>query len=227
MGRRGAAARADRCARRAIRAAFDEASAPPLLAEADVVIDATDGARTKDWLNRAAVHASVALVHAAALQSEARLLVVAPGGAPCLACLFGRLQEEGGSCEDLGVWNGAVGTAGFLAAERALALLRNGPPREPAYEVLDFHWGRHMGLGAGPDSACPVCAAGASREPERLPEPTCRVGHPPTLPYAGEVDATLDLRAVSCPLTCCGRAKRSLGKRSVVTCACAWARRAR
>ncbi len=49
----------------------------------DVVVDATDGARTKDWLNHLAVRRGLPLVHAAGLRSEGRLLAVPAGGRLC------------------------------------------------------------------------------------------------------------------------------------------------
>ena len=59
-----------------------------------MLVDATDGAPTKDWLNALAVRHDLPLVHAAALRSEGRLLEVPAGGRPCLACLFGRLTRD-------------------------------------------------------------------------------------------------------------------------------------
>ena len=75
---------------------LDDTNQAARLADVDVLVDATDGARTKDWLNQLAVRRGVPLVHAAGLRSEARLLAVPARGAPCLACLFGRLEEACG-----------------------------------------------------------------------------------------------------------------------------------
>lgn len=194
-----AAALASRCdAARGVHARLDHETAGALLRDVDVVIDATDGARTKDWLNQLAVRRGVPLVHAAGLRSEARLLAVPAGGRPCLACLFGRLEEETGSCADLGVWNGVVGAIGLLAARSALALL--GTPRQagPGYHVLDLQAGRHMVLGAASDPSCPVCAQRGHEEP--YPEPAACAAPEEGADVVPPVREVLDLRGKRCPL---------------------------
>ena len=67
---------------RAEVARFDATTAPRLLAGADVVVDATDGAASKDAVHGLAVAVGLPVVHAAALGSEGRVLDVAPGGRP-------------------------------------------------------------------------------------------------------------------------------------------------
>ncbi len=187
-------------------ARLDDTNEEALLAGVDVVIDATDGAHAKDWLNQWAVRRSVPLVHAAGLRSEARLLRVPAGGKPCLACLFGRLTEETGSCADLGVWNGVVGTVGFLAAHAATAEPVQGAG---GYAVLDFESGRAMTLGARAAGGCPVCSEpGAVEAYPAAPE--CAVPAAPTadLPLEGG-DEHLDLREERCPLNLL-RARKAL-----------------
>lgn len=180
-----------------IHGRFDDESFHDHAHDVDVIVDATDGARTKDWLNHAAVHARVPLVHAAGLRSEARLLVVPPGGGPCLACLFGRLTEESASCADLGVWNGVVGTIGFLAAAAATRVLqRDLPP--PRYEVFDFDAKRTMSLEATISDTCPVCAqrpAGLEPFPDAA---SCEV--PESTASGIAADQVIDLRDVRCPM---------------------------
>ena len=86
-------------------ARFDLAGGPVLVAGADVVVDATDGAATKTLVHAVSVRAGVPFVHAAALGAEGRVLDVPPGGKPCLACLFGTLAGEGDgdTCASVGV----------------------------------------------------------------------------------------------------------------------------
>ncbi len=187
-----------------VHARLDHTNADELLREIDVVIDATDGATTKDWINQLCVRVGVPLVHAAGLRSEARMLVVPVGGKPCLACLFGRLVEETGSCADLGVWNGVVGTIGFMAAEAALALLVEHDGPTPGYVVLDFEARRSLVLGAEPDPDCPVCARPAGIEP--YPE---AVACAPLEGVAAAAARSLDLRAERCPMNLL-RARRAL-----------------
>jgi adenylyltransferase/sulfurtransferase len=133
------------------RARLDDTTAARLLAEADVVVDATDGALAKDWIHREAVRRGIPIVHAAAVGSEGRLMEVGPGGRPCLACLFGRLEQEAGSCADLGVWSGMVGAVGFLAAEAAVRRLEAPDAPSPGYWVLDAGAGRSFLASVRPD----------------------------------------------------------------------------
>lgn len=198
---------------RGIHAALDHETAPALLADVDLILDATDGAHAKDWINQLAVRRGLPLVHAAGLRAEARLLDVPAGGRPCLACLFGRLTTELGSCADLGVWNGVVGVVGFLAAHEATRMLRGGARATVGYRVLDFASGRATTLRAAADDACPLCHA-PSPALEPYPAPfDCAV---PPGPGAAPADApgaealpTLDLIAERCPMNLL-RARRAL-----------------
>ncbi len=187
---------------------LDDTNEMRVLAGASVVIDATDGAPAKDWLNAVAVRRGLPLVHAAALRSEGRVLEVPPGGRPCLACLFGRLREEGGACADLGVWPGVVGATGYLAAAAAVRRVRAPDAPSPGYLLLDRGGGRTVVLTAAPDSSCLVCARGEA-PPEPYPSvPACAVDPlAGTAPLDGE--ARLDLRDESCPLNLL-RARRAV-----------------
>ncbi len=191
---------------RGLHARLSHENVNRLLRGADVVIDATDSASTKDWLNAACVRLAVPLVHAAGLRSEGRLLVVPPGGEPCLTCLFGRLQGDLGSCADHGVWNGVVGIVGFLAAHHAVMLLLR-EARPSTYQVLDFDTGRSVSLGASPDPRCPVCGIDAERIDEMLPDADACAA--PSDPGAAPPAATVDLREERCPMNLL-RARREL-----------------
>lgn len=177
---------------------LDERNAERWIGAADVVIDATDGARTKDWLNLTAVRLGRPLVHAAGLRGEARVLGVRAGGRPCLACLFGRLEQEAGTCADLGVFGPVVAVAGFRAAQEAHALAAGvGGPAH--YEVLDLLGGRAVRLEVGADPGCPVCSAGPpALEPYPAAE-ACAAPAPAAEP-APAAAHRLDLTTERCPL---------------------------
>ncbi len=186
-----------------IHARLDSDTIDNVLDGVSVMIDATDGAQTKDWLNQLAVRTRTPFVHAAGLRSEARLMAIAAGGAPCLSCVFGRLEDDGGRCSDLGVWNGVVGAIGCLAAHRADALRRHAS--QPAYEVLDMAAGRALSLGARPRAACPVCGASSGdMAVEPFPEfvacdvPNGQASPSPTAP--GPIAHRLDLSSERCPM---------------------------
>jgi molybdopterin/thiamine biosynthesis adenylyltransferase/TusA-related sulfurtransferase len=183
---------------RGIVGRFDGGSGPPLAARADVVVDATDGAATKDLVNAVAVRAGVPFVHAAALGHEGRVLDVPAGGRPCLACLFGTgAVDDADTCAALGVMPGVVGAAGFLAAKAALARLA--APRAPSLglRVLDLAGGRGVTLSASPDGACPVCGAAAAPAAGAA---GLRALSPRRARASGAVPAgALDLRDETCP----------------------------
>ncbi|MDJ0973755.1 MAG: ThiF family adenylyltransferase [Planctomycetota bacterium] len=193
-----------------VHARLDDSNAEAILDGVDVIVDATDGARTKDWLNQLAVRRGLPLIHAAGLRSEGRLLPVPPGGAPCLACLFGRLVEETGACADLGVWNGVVGTVGFLAAQAALRCLAGDAP-EPAYTVFDFEAGSGFALGVRAAASCPVCAGGDDTVEAYPDAVACETapGDASTDENAPAPDAELDLRTERCPMNLL-RARKAL-----------------
>jgi molybdopterin/thiamine biosynthesis adenylyltransferase/TusA-related sulfurtransferase len=186
---------------------FDGESGPPLAARCDVLVDATDGAATKDLVNRVAVRASKPYVHAAALGHEGRALDVPAGGRPCLACLFGTFAtDDGDTCAALGVMPGVVGTAGFLAAQAALARLEAPDSPSAGLRVLDLASGRGVTLEAPADPACPVCGAARGDDvPAPGAGPARRGPADRETPPAG----TLDLRTETCPMNLL-RARRAV-----------------
>lgn len=202
VGRRKAEVAAGRLARPGRRVAgvvarLDGRSAASLLSGADLLIDATDGPRAKDGLNVLAVERGLPLIHAAGLRSEARLLDVPAGGHPCLACLFGRLPADTGSCADFGVWNGVVGAVGFLAAEAAVRRLTRPAAPASGYDVLDLEGRRWTRLNVPPDAGCTVCGPRAKPSGERFVDdgPPCA----DRLPASAPPDV-LDLTQERCPM---------------------------
>lgn len=190
---------------------FDETSAPGLLEGVDVVIDATDGAATKDLVSALVVEAGIPLVHAAAIGSEGRVLDGPAGGRPCIACLFGYASESGeaagDTCARVGVWPAVPGAVGALAADAAMRRLED--PRAPSggLVVLDFASPRALVLAAQPDPACPAC--GAKRRRPRPVADACGVGGPSS--HAAAPAGVLDLRGESCPMNLL-RARRAIDR---------------
>ncbi|MHC5012865.1 MAG: HesA/MoeB/ThiF family protein, partial [Planctomycetota bacterium] len=205
VGRSKAEVAADRlrCGERRTRgvwARFDDTTAGDLCRDVDLLLDATDGALTKDWINALAVRIGLPLVHAAGLRSEARILDVPAGGRPCLACLFGRLDAEQGTCADLGVWSGVVGMVGFLAAETALRRLTDEHAPSRGYAVIDLESGRAFSLAAEAAEDCPVCGEGGRPGLEPFPDvATCATGD--DRPRATKPGIpVLDLVGEACPM---------------------------
>ena len=182
---------------------FDESTASRLLRSVSVAIDATDGAATKDWVNSLVVEAGIPLIHAAAIQSEARLLVVPAGGRACIACLFGYASESadssGDTCARVGVWPSIPGAIGALAAHAALRRFESPGAPSNGLQVLDFSIPRALALGVRPDAACPAC--GASRRRPK-PAPDACAPAPERFDDAPS-SGVLDLRLEHCPMTLC------------------------
>ncbi len=224
VGRRKAVVAAERLAREGLSLdarveRFDRATAPSLLATADVVVDATDGAASKDLVHALAVRAGLPVVHAAALGHEGRLLDVPAGGRPCVACLFGvGGGEAGDTCARFGVVPSITAAVGFLAAH--VALERHARPRAPSrgLRVLDGGAGRALTLDAVADPRCPVCGAPPDAPLPALADPApCGDGGDggdvprPDAPGIHASGGVLDLRDEACPMNLL-RARRALDR---------------
>jgi adenylyltransferase/sulfurtransferase len=92
-----------------------------LLAEASLVLDATDNFETRYLLNDYAVEQGKPWIYAAAVGAYAATMNVLPGETACLACLFP--EAPGGTvetCDTAGILNTAVNLAASLAVTEAM-----------------------------------------------------------------------------------------------------------
>jgi adenylyltransferase/sulfurtransferase len=92
-----------------------------LLAEASLVLDATDNFETRYLLNDYAVEQGKPWIYAAAVGAYAATMNVLPGETACLACLFP--EAPGGTvetCDTAGIINTAVNLAASLAVTEAM-----------------------------------------------------------------------------------------------------------
>ncbi|MBD2758231.1 molybdopterin-synthase adenylyltransferase MoeB [Yimella sp. cx-573] len=146
-------------------ARVDSDNVVPLVAAADVVVDATDNFTTRFLLNDACVLLGVPLVWAAINRFDGQLTVWSPGAGPCLRCLFPVQPDPSAvpSCADagvLGVLPGLMGTA--QAGEVLKLVLGIGEPligRLAVFDALSFDWSM---LPLAADPQCAVCRADAS-----------------------------------------------------------------
>lgn len=102
-----------------------------LLADVDVVLDATDDVPTKWFLNDYCRLEGLPFCYAGAVGVAGQVLAIAAGSNPtiggCLRCLFGDLTVEecdglGSSCRAQGILGPAVGAVGFALGGEALRL---------------------------------------------------------------------------------------------------------
>jgi adenylyltransferase/sulfurtransferase len=129
------------------------------VAQADVVVDASDNFATRFALNTACVAAGKPLVSGAAIRMEAQVTVFpgTPGG-PCYRCLYPEDGTVDETCSANGVLAPLVGIIGSLQAVETIKLLTGaGTPlvgRLLLLDALDMEW---RSLKLGPDPQCPVC----------------------------------------------------------------------
>jgi adenylyltransferase and sulfurtransferase len=104
----------------------------PPLSSYDLVLDCTDNAPTRYFLNDACVQEGKTLVSGAAIRAEGWNVVWnldSPSGqslrGPCYRCVFPEpdTPQEGGRCEDEGVLGVVPGVIGVLMACEAVKLL--------------------------------------------------------------------------------------------------------
>ncbi|HEY88154.1 MAG TPA: HesA/MoeB/ThiF family protein [Thermoflexia bacterium] len=100
------------------------ANGPALIADYDLVVEATDNLASKALINELCVRARVPLVWAGVQRFEGQLSVVLPGHA-CRRCIFPELPEPGSqqSPAELGIIGATAGVIGTLQALEALKVL--------------------------------------------------------------------------------------------------------
>ena len=132
-----------------------------LIAQSDVVLDASDNFATRHAINRACVAHGKPLVSGAAIRFDGQVAVFdlrAPSS-PCYHCLFPEAGgEEGERCAVMGVFAPLVGIIGSTQAAEALKILcgagqsLNG--RLLLLDGLQMEW---RSIRLKKDPACPVC----------------------------------------------------------------------
>lgn len=131
-----------------------------LLADVDVVVDASDNAATRLAVNAACVQARKPLVSGAAIRLEGQLAVFDPrsADAACYRCLVSGQPDEDGACARNGVLSPVVGVIGALQAVEALKLLvPMGAPAAGRLLVYDGMQGQWRAFRIPRDPHCPVC----------------------------------------------------------------------
>lgn len=131
------------------------------VAQADLVIDATDNFATRFALNAACVAAHKPLISGAAIRLEAQISVFPNDGsdAPCYRCLYKEENEIAEACSQSGVLGPVVGVIGSMQALEALKILSGiGSSLVGRVMLFDAQRLEWRTLKLKRDPACPVCA---------------------------------------------------------------------
>lgn len=140
-------------------------NAQGLVRSHSVVVDCTDDPATKFLLHDVCLEKGVPLVHGGAVGWGGQVTVVAPGGRPCLRCLFEEVPPAE-HCQDAGVLPAACAVVGGIMAGEAVKLcLGAGTPLVSRLLTVDLLAGqvRVQPLYARAD--CTSCASASPMAP--------------------------------------------------------------
>lgn len=128
------------------------------VAEADVVVDASDNFPTRFAVNAACVAARTPLVSGAAIRYEGQLAVFTDyDNHPCYRCIYEEADESLEDCRGNGVFSPVPGVIGVAMAGAVLKLVAGLPVHVgelSLYDAITEEW-RRIRLRKRP--GCPVC----------------------------------------------------------------------
>ncbi len=130
------------------------------VAEANLVLDASDNFDTRFAVNAACVAERTPLVSGAAIRMEGQLAVFRPdlGQGPCYRCLYRDGEEAEQTCAENGILAPVVGVIGSLQALEAIKVLAGvGEAAGGRLLIFDGTTCEFRTLRLRPDPACPVC----------------------------------------------------------------------
>ncbi|PLS30563.1 adenylyltransferase [Bifidobacterium margollesii] len=109
----------------AIRATVTAGNIAELIADYDVVVDATDNFAAKFLINDACVLAGKPFVHGAVVRFAGQVMDYVPGEGPCYRCIFREMPAAGEipTCREAGVLGAAVGVIGSVQAVEVVKLI--------------------------------------------------------------------------------------------------------
>ena len=95
------------------------------LQDIDIVLDCTDSAKTRSFINQLCVETKTRLVSASAIQGQGQLISfdLTKADSPCYHCLFPNPKEQTLNCSTAGVFSPLLGVMGSMQAAEALRLI--------------------------------------------------------------------------------------------------------
>ncbi len=131
-----------------------------LLANSDLLIDATDNFNSRFMINRACYNTRTPLVSGAAIRMEGQVSVFDfhNQNSPCYRCLYDENGEEDSSCSENGVMAPMVGIIGSIQAMEAIKLLAGyGETLTGKLLITDAMHQDWRCMTFKKDPLCPVC----------------------------------------------------------------------
>ncbi|GHB66564.1 adenylyltransferase [Psychrosphaera saromensis] len=124
---------------KAIKQSVFDINLSDLFDNTDIVLDCTDNASTRHFINATAVESKIKLVSASAIQGQGQLISFdftsrsspksqssnAPNANPCYQCLFPAGATNNLNCATSGVFSPLLGVLGSLQATETLRLILN------------------------------------------------------------------------------------------------------
>lgn len=138
-------------------------NAQSLLADSDIVLDATDNFETRYLINDVCIKLGKPWVYAGVMGTVGMVMPIVPAlSGPCLRCVIPTPPEPGSmpTCETAGVLNSAVGVIASLEVTMALRILLGSLPAEIGLFHADI-WNMSFSLmKVQRDPQCPCCGLG-------------------------------------------------------------------
>ena len=131
-----------------------------LVKDVDIIIDATDNFKSRSTINQVSLILKKPLVMGAAIKMQGQVAVFRNdlSNMPCYNCLYDDVEDEAGSCIDLGVLSTLTGVIGSLQATEVIkTLLSFGESLESKLLLVDL---KHMGfrtIKITKDKKCKIC----------------------------------------------------------------------
>ncbi|WOH37127.1 HesA/MoeB/ThiF family protein [Thalassotalea fonticola] len=147
----------------AINKKVEQVNLVKLLEKAGLLLDCTDNANSRYFINQACQQAGVTLVSAAAIGGNGQLAVFNfnQHKSPCYRCLYPDLEQQDTAlnCQNTGVFGPVLGVMGSLQAIEAIKLLVQ-PGQVTANKLMLFDaWQlKFNAIKLSHNSLCPSCA---------------------------------------------------------------------
>ena len=129
-----------------------------LIADVDLVLDATDNFETRYVINDACISHKKPWIYGGVIATSGMSMTVIPGRGPCLRCLFPQPPAPGTvpTMETEGVLSTAPVTVAALEVTEAIKLLIGAAPREGLL-MIDVWTGTFQTVPVLRDEDCPAC----------------------------------------------------------------------